>query len=343
MNKILKKDAGKFCERLFAFRGFEKTELSIEPEALSVGHVASISTVQARGNSSTDTRRFSLVAANGFPLYEIIMSSNTNVDFWRRYVFSAILEFTLFGGRYATFDGVYLPAARTGLVLAHRALTTRGASGLLPQENTPKLSRPLASFVENFARSYSGQDQHNIADWVQDQIFEGEVVANPVTAELHYKANNGEVVPLHATSSMITELAPFIMMLKADRLFDRLVFEEPEAHLHLSAQRTMARAVARLVNSGVQVTVTTHSDTFLQQLNNLIQMHNHPNKENMMQENGYSPEDLINPEFAKAYEFTSSNHETLVASAPLTTNGFAVATLNDVLIDLSSETLRLQD
>lgn len=49
-----------------------------------------------------------------------------------------------------------------------------------------------------------------------------------------------------------------------------MIIEEPESHLHPSLQQKFARAIGRLVNAGVEVVLTTHSDYFLTQINNLI-------------------------------------------------------------------------
>jgi hypothetical protein len=155
--------------------------------------------------------------------------------------------------------------------------------------------------------------------------------------------NSGTPLPLHAASSMITELAPFVILIKNNRGVGQIIFEEPEAHLHLSAQRSMARALARLVNSGTHVLVTSHSDTFVQQINNLIILYNHRNKDRLMTDLGYEKEDLINPQSARAYEFVEQGTITTVCDLPITPDGFIVPSLNETLLHLARETIKLQE
>ena len=82
---------------------------------------------------------------------------------------------------------------------------------------------------------------------------------------------------------------------------DLLIFEEPESHLHPAAQLRLARGIARLVNAGVQVLITTHSGDFVDQLNNLISMSNSSRK--AAAELGLAQEECLKPEQVSAYGF----------------------------------------
>jgi len=169
-------------------------------------------------------------------------------------------------------------------------------------------------------------------------------VSNDPVPSITYEPENTKIsLPLHAASSMITELAPFMILMKQGYPIGQIIFEEPEAHLHLSAQRSMARALARLVNAGINVLVTSHSDTFVQQINNLMHLYNHPQKTELMKKLGYDEADLINPEDAKAYEFSETRDKTAVYEVKKEPEGFVVPTLNDTLTRLAKETIALQE
>lgn len=51
------------------------------------------------------------------------------------------------------------------------------------------------------------------------------------------------------------------------------MIDEPELNLHPSNQRVIARFLAKLVNSGIRVIVSTHSDYFVKEINSLIMLH----------------------------------------------------------------------
>ena len=84
---------------------------------------------------------------------------------------------------------------------------------------------------------------------------------------------------------------------------DLLMIDEPELNLHPANQRRIARLFARLVNAGVKVFITTHSDYILKELNTLIML-NHddmPHLKRIAKENGYQRTELIKAAQVKVY------------------------------------------
>ena len=80
-------------------------------------------------------------------------------------------------------------------------------------------------------------------------------------------------VPLHLASSSARGLAGFYFYLKhMARPGQLLIIDEPEAHLHPVNQMEIARLLARCVNAGLRVLITTHSDYIVKELNNLIML-----------------------------------------------------------------------
>ena len=53
-----------------------------------------------------------------------------------------------------------------------------------------------------------------------------------------------------------------------------MIIDEPESHLHPYCQILMARLIAACINAGIKVFVTTHSDYFVKEINNLIMLSN---------------------------------------------------------------------
>ena len=81
-----------------------------------------------------------------------------------------------------------------------------------------------------------------------------------------------------------------------------LMVDEPELNLHPANQRRIARLFARLVNLGVKVFITTHSDYIVKELNTLIMLnHDKPHLKRIAEENGYRQSELIRSDQIKVY------------------------------------------
>ena len=86
------------------------------------------------------------------------------------------------------------------------------------------------------------------------------------------------------------------------RAGDLFIIDEPELNLHPKNQRAFARLVTRMVNAGVKVFITTHSDYLVKELNTLIMLNQRTeHTKTVQQQYGYNDAELINPERIQLY------------------------------------------
>ena len=111
-------------------------------------------------------------------------------------------------------------------------------------------------------------------------------------------------IPLHLASSAAGELSFMYFFLKHvnaghDYL---LIIDEPECHLDTANQIQITRILARLVNSGTKVLITTHSDYIAKEVNNLIMLSSSfADKEETVKSLGYQRDDYLNLDSVRAY------------------------------------------
>ena len=80
------------------------------------------------------------------------------------------------------------------------------------------------------------------------------------------------------------------------------MIDEPELNLHPKNQRALARLVVRLVNAGVKVFITTHSDYLVKELNTLIMLHQRSaHTRQVQQQHGYDDAELLAPQCVRLY------------------------------------------
>ena len=141
-------------------------------------------------------------------------------------------------------------------------------------------------------------------------------------------------IPLHSTSSMISGLAPLLIYLRYTEPGDLVIIEGPESHLYPEAHRVMAKVLARLVNSGIKVMVTTHSDFLVGQVDNLVRASRLNNPEEL----GMERYDLIKEEDVSVYYFDDEN---VLHEIPVGEDGVDHDIFADVVQDLYDESLSI--
>jgi AAA ATPase domain len=123
--------------------------------------------------------------------------------------------------------------------------------------------------------------------------------------EIYYlsKENSSIRLSIYESSSAVRSLLDLGFYLKnIAEPGSLLIIDEPELNLHPENQRRIARLLARLVNIGIKVFITTHSDYIIKELNTLIMLnHDKPHLKRIAEQEGYKPEELISAERIKVY------------------------------------------
>ncbi|WP_025769273.1 AAA family ATPase [Thioalkalivibrio sp. HK1] len=183
----------------------------------------------------------------------------------------------------------YFPADRAGVMHAHRtivsAIVGNAASAGIQQTTgaTTQLSGVMADFLQQLinvdSNSNSTDHRHTMENHsieIEKKIVGGKIgiERSPLIGypEFTYQPKGWKApLSLNNASSMVSEIAPIVLFLR-HRIMkgDTLVIEEPEAHLHPKMQVAFTQQLAALVQSGVRVILTTHSDWVLQTIANMI-------------------------------------------------------------------------
>ena len=180
----------------------------------------------------------------------------------------------------------YFPASRTGVMEASHviqaALYSRISKAGREPISVPLLSGIIADFLPKMDPDFLSGSRtatlHKHADQIEEAVTEGKVlIENPEynnTPAFFYQASNtGKAVPLITASSMVTELAPVILYLRyLIHDSDVLIIEEPESHLHPSKQVEFMRQLASLVQKGIRIIITTHSEWVLEAISNIVKV-----------------------------------------------------------------------
>ena len=189
----------------------------------------------------------------------------------------------------------YLPANRSGIMNFHTLVVSgilgRAApAGPHAKANAPMLSGVLSDFLQELlavrkfdptrgnSKSHSdGQsDIQHIATCIESAVLGGSIEIDEAPfikyPDFHYKPKSWRVpLPLMNASSMVSELAPLVLYLRGMvDVGETIIIEEPESHLHPKMQIRLMEIIAAIVNVGIKVVVTTHSEWIISCLDNIV-------------------------------------------------------------------------
>ena len=187
----------------------------------------------------------------------------------------------------------YFPASRTGVMEADHvikaALYSRISKARAEPIIVPLLSGIISDFLTKMDPTFLSRSRttalHKHADEIEETVLEGKVIIEnakyyDTPAFFFQQSSTGKSIPLFMASSMVTELAPIILHLRyLIHESDVLIIEEPEAHLHPAKQVEFTRQLASLVQNGIRIIITTHSEWILEALTNIVKISELPHSQ----------------------------------------------------------------
>lgn len=166
-------------------------------------------------------------------------------------------------------------------VVVTALILSASTAGLRPAARMPMLSGVLADFLEQLIEIDSVDTPINNtidhSEGIENLMLGGSI---SIQQESHnnyprfvYRPKDWQNdLALANASSMVSELAPVVLYLRhIVKPGNVLIVEEPESHLHPAMQVEFMRQLSALVNAGIKVIVTTHSEWLLEELANIVQ------------------------------------------------------------------------
>jgi len=228
-------------------------------------------------------------------------------------------------------------------------------SGILSNYNTKFQNSSMSLATDYiFNNKNMNQDNYIVNDFIQiiqdysiKKIKENEnltqsykYILNSIDGKVHFNENNklqykignkynSLDIPIENISTKITELTSIILYLKEldkNYLKNFLIIEEPESHLNPKMQRIMARLIVMMMNEGIQILITTHSDYILNEMDILLKLNHIKEKDEKVfdkfidEDKDYESLMALDRDDLSVYRFKKEGLDTEIENIKITKN-----------------------
>lgn len=346
LNGMLQRNKDRFAAGIF-----NSEQVSIGMLAVMIGQEFEI---VLRGNRLKNGISFSYNQGS-FGMSFLTEQIEDNVNIVVNDVFCKMLLWFLKGNTYCSnYNTVYLPAARTGFMLAKNVINRVGreiaydAFEFRSREEIQPFTKPVIQFL-NMMEALSldcKSPYEDITAWMEASMICGKIQygSEASESEIRYLPDGGhDRLPLRTSSAVVTELTPLLLLLKYKQFLNAVCYEEPEMCLHPRLQQEMGKLLVRLVNSGICVAATTHSDIMIQHINNMCRLWEMGSPKELMERLELSDKDVIDLQKVAIYQFTDLGEYSVVEKVVPEDGEFRVKTFSNALMEFLEQTTEVQD
>lgn len=256
-----------------------------------------------------------------------------------------------------TKSSFLIPAERNGLHLFYRELSTKRTALLhhASRENIDirellrdvigsRYAAPIAHYIDwlnqlSEIQRGASSDFHPFAERVKRALIQGAYRVDKSTGDITFKpyqkkrdGQATQTMGLHMTSSTVKSLFGLWFYLENQAgKGDLLMVDEPELNIHPENQLKIARLLARLVNAGLNVVISTHSDYIVREFNSLLML-NEDRNGRLKSKYGYDDEEVLRPDQVGAYLF---DNRTIAPFKITPEDGIYATTFDKVIRELN--------
>lgn len=217
-------------------------------------------------------------------------------------------------------DELFLPASRTGMLLLYKSFFAEKSKmeeeilidrfQMRKQKNELGLTEPVYDFLRFLLQYQPNQEKlkqnASLLEFLETRLIDGKI--ENWGDEVYYRPKKYEKqIPLYMSSSLVNELAPLTRLLSAAKDYRYIFYDEIETCIHPLKQGELARLIIRMVNHGMKMIVSTHSDTMAVKLNNLLVLANkyrmQSDIEKLLKELGLEHSDILMKQSVHVYQF----------------------------------------
>lgn len=247
-----------------------------------------------------------------------------------------------------------LPAERSGINIFFKELNINRNNEIFAlsenmkmkrfMKNISKYSLPISNYI-NFLNNMNEGSEIDRIDILNKEknkfnevvnYLEKNIIGGKYTIDkdnnirfVHNNLKEKSSIAFHVASSTAKTLFSLDYYLNNNAAKgDILIIDEPELNLHPDNQRKLTRLLGQIVNRGIKLIISTHSDYIIKELNNLIVLgRKFDGYEKLMSKYNYSENELLDEKKVGAYVL----NDRIIKSVPIEEEGIIMDTFDNVI------------
>jgi len=328
---------------------FDLKQKNIKESLQSLGYIGSVNI------GKKDTNIFEITKEENNSLLKLVLLDNTIPKRVISNNIKIVLSQFLFNKLFS--DTFLLPAERTGLNLFYQELSSNRTTmfhhlkksevdigELIKDLVISKYPQPIADYIDFLNRTYqykkNSSSFKDLAQEIKKELIKGRYEVDkdgiyflPYKKDSN-KKNYTKKISLHLTSSTVKTFFSLVFYLEhLAQKDDTLIIDEPELNLHPDNQRKIARILSMIANRGIKVIVSTHSDYFIREINNLIMLsEDFESRDELLKKYQYNKKMLVPVNKLNAYLFEDN---TIKKMETTLSEGIIATTFDDAINGLN--------
>lgn len=238
------------------------------------------------------------------------------------------------------FDGIVgaqmFTAERSGIYTFNKELSVgrlRNPEERLNVRYPKPIADGLADAADVVNQRKKVSDYLEFADEIEKMLLRGNLTVSE-DGEILYHVSDKTELGYNESSSAVKTLAPLVFYLRHTAgQYNVLFVDEPELNLHPKNQILLAKIFVKMINAGLRLVISTHSDYIIREINNMI-MADGLNKagDEILTKKGYD-ESLCLPQDKFAPYLFQKNVKGKVTVEPLEVDryGFNMPSIDDAI------------
>ncbi|MFV0602381.1 AAA family ATPase [Phascolarctobacterium faecium] len=345
LNILLEKNKKEFVARIFNHEGIDIEKLAVWTENKKV-IIKSTSSVNRLISIYVNGQR-----SKSIGIAEV--TDNKKIDTIVKMIINSICSNILDVKRTNLNEVLYLPSARTGFMLSRTLINQYGRQNAFDKnfsdndflnEEIQPFTKPILSFLNALDNEQiKSKDKFiDLISFIEIVMTKGCIRKKTAGEKVDYIPSGiSTPLPLRATSAVVTELSPLLILLLTSDFIKLICYEEPEMCLHPQLQQEMGKVLIRLVNLNVNVVATTHSDIIIQHINNMCILNSVKENSTIKEKFDLKDEDLISENKVAVYQLTDCGTFAEVDRIYPKNASFNVPTFTDSLIKILEQTTEI--